>query len=383
MIEDPCLLDDSLDGAAACLQRWRAARPAAGVLALVAEASRERVAGLQAVARAADMPLVGAVFPALVTEAGFAVRGAWLLCLDPMPPAFLLEDMAAPDAVARLATAMGEGVGQAADERNAPPLMFTIFDALVPNIGTLMMTAHCRLPVPPQHAGVNAGSERFQPMPCLFDASREVAGGVLGLCLPPGTPAVVRHGYPVCGTQMRATSSTGNRIDRIDGRPAFTVYREVIWASFGVTVTHENFYDYAVHFPLGVITMFDVLVRIPVGFTDDGAVVCVGEVPPNSVLRVLEAPAAADASLLDGITRGLGADAGTMQTPLLAFYCAGRRMHFGAVESAREVDGLRRLTGAAQIAGALSLGEIDSIEDLGFPRFHNAALVCVARPATS
>ena len=38
---------------------------------------------------------------------------------------------------------------------------------------------------------------------------------------------------------------------------------------------------------------------------------------------------------------------------------------------------------AAQIAGALSLGEIDSIEDLGFPRFHNAALVCVARPATS
>ena len=377
MIDDLCLLDDALDGAAECLQRWRASRPAAGVLALVAEASRDRVPALQAIARAAAMPLVGAVFPALVTATGFAVRGTWLLCLDPMPPTFLLEDVATADGVERLAAAMGAHL-QSPDGR-APPLMFTIFDALVPNIGTLMMTAHSRLPAPPRHAGANAGSERFQPIPCLFDATREVAGGVLGLCLPPDMAAVVRHGYPVSGTQMRATSTTGNRIDRIDGRPAFTVYREVIWASFGVALTHANFYEYAVHFPLGVITMFDVLVRIPVGFTDDGAVVCVGEVPPNSVLRVLEAPAAADDALLDGIVRGLNVAPGTMQTPLLNFYCAGRRMHFGAAESGREIERLRGRAGAAQIVGALSLGEIDSIEDLGFPRFHNAALVCLAR----
>jgi hypothetical protein len=30
--------------------------------------------------------------------------------------------------------------------------------------------------------------------------------------------------------------------------------------------------------------------------------------------------------------------------------------------------------------GALSLGEIDSLEDLSFPRFHNAAIVCIANP---
>jgi len=60
---------------------------------------------------------------------------------------------------------------------------------------------------------------------------------------------------------------------------------------------------------------------------------------------------------------------------LLTFYCAGRRMHLGqAAES--ELAALHAETGVAEMAGALSLGEIGSTVRWGYPMFHNATLVC-------
>jgi len=41
---------------------------------------------------------------------------------------------------------------------------------------------------------------------------------------------------------------------------------------------------------------------------------------------------------------------------------------------------LKTRSGSSQLFGALSLGEMDSLEEFNFPRFHNAALVCLAQP---
>ena len=54
-------------------------------------------------------------------------------------------------------------------------------------------------------------------------------------------------------------------------------------------------------------------------------------------------------------------------------------MHFGA-QAADELAALHSETGAQALFGALSLGEIDCSNDFDFPRFHNAALVCLALP---
>lgn len=63
---------------------------------------------------------------------------------------------------------------------------------------------------------------------------------------------------------------------------------------------------------------------------------------------------------------------------LHVFYCAGRRMHFGE-HSATELDDLKTQTKAAGLVGALTLGELDTMEVQGlkFPQFHNAAVVCI------
>jgi len=247
---------------------------------------------------------------------------------------------------------------------------------MIPNIGTLMDSLHQHLQNPPQYVGVNAGSETFQPMPCLFDGERVIGNGVLGFLLPAHVHSVVHHAYPVSRSLMHATSSEGNRILMIDDKPAFEVYQEVMFAEYGVALTRDNFYEYAVHFPFGVVMAMDVLVRIPVAMGDDGALICVGEIAPNSRLRLLRAPTLEASRCVPDICEKLAALPVSTHA-LLTFYCAGRRMHFGE-QAAHELQQLKALSGNVQMFGALSLGEIDSLEDLRFPRFHNAALVCLA-----
>lgn len=364
------------------LSAWRAHWPRAGVLALLPEAEAARLPVLQAACRALGMPLVGAIFPALVTEAGFATDGVWLLCQPVATPAFLLDGLAGEpeEAARRIAEAT-----QALLAHQAPgglqPTLHLVFDSQLGRISSILDELYLHLADRVAYAGVNAGSETFQPMPCLFDGERVIGNGVLGL-LPPNAPKVVlRHGYPAPERAMTATATQGNRIASIDWRPAFDVYQELIGSAYGVGLTRDNFYQYAVHFPFGLLRASgEVLVRIPVAMDDEGALFCVGEVPENAMLVLLRAPDADASGCAPALAAAVADVNGDVaQRNLVAFYCAGRRMHLGEAAQG-ELGELARLSGARAVAGALTLGEIGSTEQWGYPAFHNAALVCTVWP---
>lgn len=365
---EPALFD-------AVVQSWKGRYPGMGLFVLLPEKEKTAVPWLQQSCRAHAIPLMGAIFPALVVDQGFCAEGAWLVCFDTCPD-YLLQAPLDADGLQALVQWSAATVARS----TARATLFFVFDAMVPTIGTVMDELHLALDTPPHYAGVNAGSESFTAMPCLFDTERLVEGGVLVINLGAQVSTAVRHDYPVSDSRMRATAAQGNRIIQIDGRPAFEVYQEVIAKEYGVTLTRENFYDYAVHFPFGVVTVVDVLVRIPVALGEDQSLFCVGEIAPNAALRLLRAPHLADSHCVQALVQTL--EKGPRSAPvaahgLLTFYCAGRRMHFGE-DSAQELALLRQSAGSPQLFGALSLGEIDSLEDLDVPRFHNAALVCVA-----
>ncbi len=360
------------------LGAWSQASQGVGVLALVAEGDKAGIPLLQQVAGTLGISLVGAVFPALIRERQFVQRGVWLLRLDHMPPAFLLADLGPSSAqpLAPLVTEV-EQVLAVQPTDGEPPTLFMIFDAMVPNIGPLLDDLYLQLADGVAYAGVNAGSETFQPMACLFDGQRVVNNGLLALLLPPGQRPLLQHDYPMPTRAMCATSAEGNCVKSIDWRPAFEVYQELVAREYGIQLTRENFYEHACHFPLGILRANqEVIVRIPVGLRDDGSVFCVGDVPANSVLALLQAPQpdrGALQKLLDSLARGPSSLAGR---PLLTFYCAGRRMHMGDL-ARKELAGQTELSGCSELAGALSLGEIGSAHAWEYPLFHNAALVCV------
>lgn len=369
----------SLDNAAIemLLDSWRSAYPHMGVLALLPEAETGGVERLQSIFALHKVALVGAVFPALVESGEFCTHGLWLLRFDSMPYVALHENLP-HDAVgaARVAEQIGSQI-RAHISGDPQVTLFMLFDALVPNISTLLDELYLQLANRVHYVGANAGSETFQPMPCLFDNARTVQNGVLLMLLQPHLGAMLAHGYNAPPSMISATSTEGNRIRQIDWRPAFEVYQELVRAQSGVEVTTDNFYQHAVHFPFGIIRAnHEVLVRIPVALEEDGSLFCVGEVPANAVLTLLEAPKIDSQHTLQTLAQGLSELNGDLAgSELLLFYCAGRRLHLGLSAATNELRHFTRLTRATSIAGALSLGEIGSSLKWGYPLFHNATLV--------
>ncbi|MBS1190251.1 MAG: hypothetical protein H6R10_2043 [Rhodocyclaceae bacterium] len=369
----------NLDGNAieGLVEQWKKAFPAMGVMALLPEAEKEAVGKLQGVFSRQGVPLVGAIFPALVAGEEFRTNGVWLLRFERMPYAALYDELPqAGISAAEVAERIAEGVrGELDDTPDAT--LFLLFDAQVPNIGTLLDELYLHLANRVHYLGANAGSETFQPMPCLFDNDRVVGNGVLAMLLQPHRGGILEHGYGAPEEMIYATSTEGNRIVHIDWRPAFEVYRELMQKQYGVEITRDNFYNYAVHFPFGIVRAnHSVLVRIPVMLGEDGSLFCVGEVPPNSLLTLLEAPSVDSTHTQEALNRGLvGLNGDIAGRELLLFYCAGRNMHLGNAAATHELAGLVRLTGVSRLAGAKSLGEIGPSTVGGYPLFHNATLV--------
>lgn len=362
----------ALDGGPALdhtLDAWHRHHPGCGVLALLPEAERERLSELQQACREAGIALAGGIFPALIHDGRFITEGVWLIRLDHGLHARLVGSMDAPDGPTRLIDALSTLIPES-PPADATPTLCLLFDAMLGHIGSLMDELYLHFADRVGYTGANAGSETFAPMPCLFDDRRCIGNGALGLLLPPTMQAQLDHGYPIPAETMLASSTEGNCITSIDWQPAYAVYRQLIAEHYGVHLTHDNFYTLACHFPFGVMQADgSVIVRIPVAIRDDDALYCVGEVPANRLLVVLRAP---EPVANDCIAR-LSTYCATRGKDTLLFYCAGRRMHMGdgALE---ELDTLSR-SGCRQLGGALSLGEIGSIQPNGYPMFHNAALV--------
>lgn len=359
------------------LADWQANMPGMGVLVLLPEAERDAIARVQQVCARRHIPVIGALFPALIERGAFHTAGAWLLRFDEMPYAALFGNLPRePEKIPAAMDAMAAELGPHLNDGHDATL-FLLFDAMVPNIATLLDELYLRLANRVHYMGANAGSETFRPMPCLFDGSRTVQGGVLAILMKPHPGAVLEHGYSAPPQMLTATSTAGNRIVHIDWRPAFEVYQELARAQYGVEIDRANFYRYAVHFPFGIVRANGmILVRIPVALEEDGSIFCVGEVPPNAMLTLLKAPAVDSVHTLDTLVQGLAAlDGPPAGQELLLFYCAGRRLHLGIEAAENEVRAFAQRTQAARIAGALSLGEIGGSERWGYPLFHNATLV--------
>jgi len=364
-----------LDTVATQITKWKEQYPQMGVMAFLPENEQTQLAAIQALFREKQIPLVGALFPAIIWEGQFHSDGILLYCFERMPRYLLRGELSLEgEALSQACNKLADDIAGQLDDNAMPTSLFLIFDAMLPQVGRILEDLYLELADHVHYMGINAGSETFQPMPSLFDAEHLIENGVLALLLPHHEGATLEHGYRVPEQLIAATSTEGNRIISIDWRPAFEVYSERVKSQYGVEITAENFYQYAVHFPFGIIRADrEVLVRIPVALMEDGSLFCVGEIPPNAVLTLLDAPHAQSIYTTNLL-------ASHFQLPLdndavLSFYCAGRRLHLGEESAQEELQTLRKRLGEAHLYGALSLGEIGSSRRGGYPLFHNAALI--------
>ena len=317
-----------------------------------------------------SVTLIGAIFPALIYDAEFKSKGVLLIPL-PNKPLYHLQEYIPQekDELSHCLESITEHLEPGIKDSEDASL-FMIFDAMVPNIATVLDDLYMHLGDSVHYMGVNAGSESFQSIPCLFDNEKITRNGLLAILLSPHKGAVIEHGYKAPEKTIMATTTTGNCITNIDWKPAFEVYHDRVKDQFDIEITPENFYKYSVHFPFGIIRADgEVLVRIPVMLGEDNSLYCVGEIPENSILTLLNAPEPQSLHTVENLISKLS----DINTNLL-FYCAGRKMHLEEAAT-NELKKISQISGDNFYAGALSLGEIGSSHKGGYPLFHNATLV--------
>ena len=350
---------------------WYKQWPQGGIFALVAEQDSNAVEGLHKHANEASCPLVGAVFPELIINGELKKQGILFLRFDEMPPHCIV-----PISNTTISAGYENNITASLDleKEDQGHSLFMIFDGMIPNIASIIDETYLQIGDAVHYMGVNAGSETFQPINCLFDNNTFTDNAVLVMTLNHHNGAFLEHSYTKPDVSISATTSAGNHISSMDWRPAFDVYKELASIHYGIEIDNENFYQNAAHFPLGIIRMDgEMLVRIPVGLEEDGSIWCVGEIPENSVLTLLQAIPPGSEETVESLVKEMK---DRPEDTILNFYCAGRRMHLGD-SSLNELAGLNNKLDNKTIVGALSLGEIGGAKQGGYPLFHNAAIVTI------
>lgn len=185
----------------------------------------------------------------------------------------------------------------------------------------------------------------------------------------------IGSGWNPTGNEMTITSSDGNIVRTIDGKPAMEVYRE----------TYDEIpHDFLLGFPLACNNGDgEWQLRAPLSHdTETGSLTFAGAVAEGSSVRFTEV---FDDGLLrgseDAMARALDDFAGATPELALVFTCAARKWVLGSA-APKEIDIMRAVAADRgwvdmDVAGLYCFGEIAPNEQASPSGFHNEACVSV------
>ncbi|MGB0132798.1 FIST signal transduction protein, partial [Dokdonella sp.] len=243
--------------------------------------------------------------------------------------------------------------------------VLTLVDGLSANIeffvDSLYELVGARAPV----VGGGAGYLDFIQRPCLFCPEGMVEDAALLVALGSRIDSGIAHGWKKLEGPFLVTRSHANVLEELNYAPAFEVYRQVVEDHSGMRFAETDFFSISKTYPLGIESVDgDFLVRDPIRHVDS-QLVCVGEVPQNATVYLLEGDAAwliasagdaADQALRSRRLRLNGEDLCDYRA--LVFDCISRVLFLddGFSEELEAIDSA--LPGATSVIGALTLGEI-------------------------
>lgn len=164
-----------------------------------------------------------------------------------------------------------------------------LLDGLTPNIYRFLEKINDLLGENCNFIGGGAGSISLRQQPCVFcnDGYKEDAAVVC--VIDHEVQLGVRHGWEHLEGPLVATQTEGNTIQQLNWQPAIEVYSRVVEADCGKRLTIENFAGIAQGYPFGILReKEDDIVRDPLAIGENGSIICIGEVPTNTVVHILK-----------------------------------------------------------------------------------------------
>ena len=253
-----------------------------------------------------------------------------------------------------------------------------LLDGLTANISLFLADIFNRLGSGVNYWGGGAGSLSLKQTPCVFNKDGIFQDAAVVALVDLKSKLGVRHGWQKIMGPFVATRTQKNIIAELNWRNAFDVYRETVESDSGKKITMDNFFDIAKAYPFGIYKEgAEDIVRDPIVVTANGELVCVGEIPENTVLHILKGN---KASLIQAA--GQAVDdcqniSGAQVSHCLVADCISRVL-FLEDDFSQELSTVKNkmlsIHNTNIPEGMLTLGEISSIDE-GFIEFLNKTIV--------
>ncbi|GHA01177.1 hypothetical protein GCM10008090_07860 [Arenicella chitinivorans] len=314
-------------------------------------------------------PLIGGVFPQIVHDTEHSESGYLIVTTELHLTPVLIEglDDDAVDFESTLNSLIDEDV-----DINS---MIVFVDGLSARISTFVDSLFALFGADVSYVGGGAGSLSFEQSACvLSNAGLFQSAAVIGLLAKP-LQIEVGHGWVPVNEGHFVTDVEKNVVKEIDYKNAFSVYQSLISRHLTDTnITSENFFEIAQSFPLGIKKIDgDYVVRDPISVTEEGHLVCVGELAEGDHVDILRGNA-------DALIESSRQTAGRLLTTsneggeVLVMDCISRAL-FLQSDFELELQAIAERFGENHsMFGALVLGEIAN-SGSGYLEFYNKTTV--------
>jgi hypothetical protein len=190
----------------------------------------------------------------------------------------------------------------------------------------------------------------------------------------------IKHGWRPTGPPAMVTRAVGCRLERLEHRPAFEIYR-VAAEERGQLVDGASFVPFAMTHPLGIPQAHgEYLIRDPLTVSDEGALGFMASVPDGAIVRVMEGTPAMLVEAARVAASMAREDAGARLGGALVFDCISRYLMLGD-RLGEELSACQSALGAeVPMLGCLTFGEVGAFGSR-MPQFHNKTMVVLALPA--
>ena len=230
-----------------------------------------------------NMPIIGGIFPYIIYNTEKYKKGTLFIRLDDMMDIHIINDISQKN-YDQLDKAMEEQL-DGFDE--SIKTMFVLVDGLAKNIGTSVNVLFDNYGLEVNYIGGGTGSLSFEQKPSLFTNQGLLKDAFVYGYSQCQSSIGVCHGWRSISGPYQVTKSTGTKVQELDYKPAFEVYKNVIKEYASKTITQENFFDIAKFFPFGLNSITDEkIVRDPI-VLNGTEMICVGDVEEGSYIDIL------------------------------------------------------------------------------------------------
>lgn len=166
---------------------------------------------------------------------------------------------------------------------------FTLVDGLTSNISNYLSELYRNFGNKTYYFGGGAGSLTLQQQPCVFTEEGFFMNAAVTIIFETKIGIGVKHGWQKIDGPYVATKTEKNVIKQLNWTNAFDVYQASIQKDANQLIDSTNFFDIAKGYPFGIVKEnSEFVVRDPIATNEKGELICVGEVPENTVLDILK-----------------------------------------------------------------------------------------------